>query len=210
MSAERITLDFLTNSVWPGLIAWIILYISDYVLTLSSARLYRAGVDKKIVFEGSFELTPYYQKDIDSLRVLSPRFVTALLVNSFLLVVVWRLSEQLQPAFYECALGAMISSELAIHVRHVRNLSLFRAMVAGDCVRGRIEYSRSVILRLSAVEFLAFSGLFAVLFVFTRSWFVLGGVLSCLSTWLKHRRLARSHQATVLTSQVESRPIQTS
>jgi hypothetical protein len=182
--------DFFFNSLWPGLVAWLILYISDYSLTLTCARLYRAGVDKTIAYEGSFEITPYYQQDIDRLKVVSPRFIFALLLSSVWLAMIWWLGMQSQPALYQCALGAMILIELAIHIRHMRNLFLFRAMSMGTGVRGRIEYSRSVILQLSAVELGAFAALFAVLFVFTRSWFVLGGSLACVSTCLKHRRLA--------------------
>ena len=49
------------------------LFISDYVLTLACARLYR-GQDK-IVFEGSYEITSTDQADVDALRKVSPRFV---------------------------------------------------------------------------------------------------------------------------------------
>lgn len=58
-------------------------------------------------------------------------------------------------------------------------------------MRGRIEYSRSFILRMSSDELFIFSVMFLLLFVFTQSWFVLGGAATCLSTALKHRRLAR-------------------
>lgn len=181
------------NSPWPGLAVWIALFISDYSFTLACARLYQAGVGEKIVFEGSFEITPYFQRDIDSLRVVSPRFLVALLRSGALLVLVWWLSRQTQPEMYQFTLGAMISVQLAIHVRHLRNLFLFRAMIGTDAVRGRIEYSRQMVLRMSAVELLAFSGLFALLFVFTQSWFVLGGASACLVTAWKHQRLARKH-----------------
>jgi len=47
-------------------------------------------------------------------------------------------------------------------------------------------------LRMSAVELFVFSGLYLLLFVFTQSWFVLGGAVSCAGIALKHRRLAQS------------------
>ena len=85
----------------------------------------------------------------------------------------------------------MILLELAIHMRHVRNVVLFRALVGSEGVRGRIEYPRRLMLRMSSIEGLAFSGLFAVIFLFTGSWFVLGGAFTCLSLAAKHLRLAR-------------------
>lgn len=180
------------NTVWPGLAVWTALYISDYYLTLTCARLYRSGVSDKIIFEGSLEITPYFQRDIDSLRSISWRFVLALIWSAVSIAFVWKLSLQSGMWLYEFWLGALISSELAVHVRHFRNLALFRMMAGGDVVRGRIEYSRSALLRSSSIELLAFAGLFIVLFVFTQSWFVLGGSISCLSIAWKHHRLAQA------------------
>ncbi len=172
---------------------WGALYVSDYSLTLACARLYRARVSDKIVFEGSYEITPHFQSDIDSLRIFSPRFVGALLLGGAWLVLVWRLSVESQPGLFQFVLGAMIASQLAVHVRHLRNLSLFRLIAYTDTIRGRIEYSRSSMLQMSSIELLAFSGLYVLLFVFTQSWFVVGGAVACLSIALKHWRLSRTH-----------------
>jgi hypothetical protein len=57
--------NLLAASPWTGVALWIILYISDYYLTLYSARgFHEIG---HFQFEGSLELTPQYQKDIDAL-----------------------------------------------------------------------------------------------------------------------------------------------
>ncbi|MGH9735597.1 MAG: hypothetical protein ACRD8A_13530 [Candidatus Acidiferrales bacterium] len=80
---------FLFQSLWPTLAFWAVLYISDYVLTVTCARLYRGGIDRNIVFEGSSELNPVFQKDIDSLRLLSPRFIWLLLLTEVWLAWTW-------------------------------------------------------------------------------------------------------------------------
>src|SRR6266403_2410453 len=185
------TLSVLFSSLWPCLTVWVLLYISDYVLTITCARLYRGGVCEKLVFEGSYELTPFFQPDIDSLRRISPRFVAMLFVTSGLLAFVWFLSAQSVPELYVFMSGSMILLELTVHTRHLRNLFMFRAMSKSDCVRGRIEYSRPFILRMSLDELFIFAAIFFLLFVFTQSVFVLGITTSCLSTAIKHRRLAR-------------------
>jgi hypothetical protein len=186
-----VTLSIFFSSVWPGLTVWILLYISDYALTITCARLYRGGVDEKLVLEGSYEITPFFQRDIDSLRLISPRFLAMLLVSTGLLATVWFLSVQSGPELYVFASGSLILLELTVHIRHLRNLFIFRAISKSDCVRGRIEYSRPFILQMSSNELFAFSGMFLLLFVFTQSWFVLGGAATCFSTAIKHRRLAR-------------------
>src|SRR5262245_13990220 len=136
---------------WPGIAVWIVLFISDYTMTLLCARMYQAGVREKMVFQGSYEITPYFQKDIDSLKVLSPRFLIALIGNALVMGVVWWCSNFSEtPELYNFMIGAMICMQLAIHTRHWRNLFLFRAMLKNDDIRGRVEYPRSTLLRLSS------------------------------------------------------------
>lgn len=187
--------NFFLRSLWPGLLVWIVLYVSDYALTITAARLYRKGVNEKIVFEGSYEITPYFQKDIDSLRLISPRFLVALLWIAGLLTFSWLFFARSQPELYEFMLGLMILVQLSIHTRHLRNLFLFRAITKTNGITGRIEYSRALMLRMSSTESLIFSGMFLILFAFTQSWFILGGAVGCLSLAAKHFRLARKCSA---------------
>jgi hypothetical protein len=187
--------NFFLRSLWPGLLVWIVLYVSDYALTITAARLYRKGVNEKIVFEGSYEITPYFQKDIDSLRLISPRFLVALLWIAGLLTFSWLFFARSQPELYEFMLGLMILVQLSIHTRHLRNLFLFRAITKTSGITGRIEYSRALMLRMSSTESLIFSGMFLILFAFTQSWFILGGAVGCLSLAAKHFRLARKCSA---------------
>jgi hypothetical protein len=199
-----LNVPFLFNSIWPGLAVWTVLYISDYTLTLICARLYRSGVNQKIAIEGSFELNPLFQRDIDALRRFSPRFLAMLGFTTLFLWWVWFLSLQSSPAFYAFVLGSWVLLEVVIHVRHLRNLATFRQILNQDFVRGRIEYSRKFTLRVSAFEILTFAGALLVIFAFTQSWFILGGVASCISTSIKHFRLAgRLNSATPVGMQQE-------
>jgi len=190
------------DSLWPGMVAWSILYISDYSLTIICAHLRRVRANQIIVIEGSYELTPYYQRDIDSLKLFSPRFLVALVWSLFLLALAWALAiSQPLPQLYDFVLGSMILLELAIHVRHFRNIFLYWSVNHTDEVRGRIEYSRPLAYRMSSYDLLAFAGLFLLLFAFTQNWFLLGGVATCLSTALKHRKLAKKRPASTVAVQ---------
>ena len=171
------------------MVVWGLLYVSDYALTTVCARLYRR--QETIVFEGSYEITPFYQRDIDSLRIVSPRFIFIMLLTLGALGFLWILNESSPaPELWQFVLGALVGVQLAIHMRHLRNLVLFRSINYTELVRGRIEYGRSVILRASSWECFAFSGFFLTLFAFTRSWFILGSALACFSLGVRHRRLA--------------------
>ena len=184
-------LDFFVDRLWPGIAAWTILYISDYALTIWCASLYKQHVSRTIAFDGSYELTPVYQRDVDALRLVSPRFVVALVTSDAVLALLWVLVRASLPLLYAFVLGAMLLLELTIHVRHVRNLSMFRDIAKGGSIHGRIEYSRPMVLRMSAVELVAFSAMYFIIFLFTQSWFVLGGAAACVSTARKHFILAR-------------------
>jgi len=189
-------MEFMGTHLWPALVLWALLYCSDYLLTMVCARMYRKGVHEKIAFEGSYEITPYYQKDIDALRKLSPRFMVALLLSSTGLALIWWLSMQVRvPGLYLFGVGALILVEVPVHTRHLKNFFFFRDLLRSNAVRGRIEYPRPLTLRLSSAEFLIWAGLFTILFLVTREWFVLGGAVECVVVAAKHRKLAAQHVA---------------
>lgn len=180
---------------WACAAVWAALFIADYAMTIRCARLYRSGVNEKFVFEGSFELTPMYQKDIDELRTISPRFLAMLVLNATLLVMLWALMAVENPGVYSFFAGAMIGTQMAVHIRHLRNYVTFR-MAAADAVRGRIEYSRPVILKSSAAELMATAVMFGVLGAMTMSWFPAGAAFGTAAAAWKHYRLARKASRT--------------
>jgi len=191
LSGESSLSNFLFDSLWPGLLILTLLYISDYRLTIICARLYRGGVNEKIVFEGSYELNPFYQKDVDALKAISPRFFYMLLLSASLITLVWFLTRVSAPQLYEFLLGSMILMQLTIHLRHLRNFFTFRAMRNSGNVRGRIEYSRPFILGMSSSELLVFSGFYLLLFAFVQQWFFRGGAVGCLSAGMRHRKYTK-------------------
>jgi hypothetical protein len=182
--------DFFLNSPWPGTVAWALTYISDFVLTIACARL-RRNVADKIVLDGSFELNPVHQRDVDAKKFVSVRFLLLMVLTSTLVAIIWALTVPDSPKLYSFLLGAFICTELAVHVRHLGNLYLFSSRLTAEQLRGRIEYARPLLLRMSSVQILGFAILFAVVFVFSGNWFVGGGAVSCLSLSLKHWYLAR-------------------
>jgi hypothetical protein len=108
----------LADRLWPGLALFAALYVSDYAFTLACARMYHGGVREIIAFEGSFELTPFFEKDVDALRAISPRFVVAMAWTLALLSVLWWASAEAWPQAYLFTLGAVLLLELAVHTRH--------------------------------------------------------------------------------------------
>jgi hypothetical protein len=183
---------WLTSNPWYGVILWVILYISDYYLTIYSARGFREIGHFK--FEGSFELTPQYQEDIDNLRPVSKRHLISLVIYSGVILIVWwltHLSIYLEWA-YPLYLGMFLLLEVAVHLRHFRNIILIRELRRNpDGLEGQVTYRKWFSYRISSQEIYLFATLFLLIAILTYSLFFVGGAIMCYGTGFKHARLAK-------------------
>jgi hypothetical protein len=190
----------LAESVWAGPLLWAAFYISDFSFTMMCARLYKA--QHAVEFEGSYEITPTFQADVDALRWISPRFLLILLGSTIYVFIVrlfagtssWLLE------FYVLVLGMMLLLQATIHIRHLRNWFLFRN--AAGLLDGRIRYPRGVMLRMSSFELTLFTALYTGLYTVTGSRFVLGGAIACCVMALNHYRLAKMHDVSQMLPEV--------
>ena len=192
---------WLTMSPWPGVVLWIILYTSDYYLTIYSARGFREI--GHFQFEDSFELTPQFQKDINALKPFSKRHITLMVVYSLLIVLIWwltSLSIYIQWS-YSLYLGMFLLLEVAVHLRHLRNVALIREIrKKGGGLEGQITYKKWFSYRISAMELYVSATLFLMVAILTYSLFFFGGAIMCYATGLKHSRLAmKAKQAAMVT-----------
>ncbi|HTH01765.1 MAG TPA: hypothetical protein VL882_15950 [Vicinamibacterales bacterium] len=181
------------NIVWLGPTAWALLYCSDYYLTIACAHLYAR--QDKIKFEGSYELNPMFEAEIDALRRISPRFIAMLIVSTAALFVVGVITVPQTRSVYLFMLGALLMIQLTVHVRHLRNWLLFHHALRPGGMTGHLEYRRDVIFRASAFEILEFGVLYAFIYAFTPAGpFVLGGAFACGVLAISHYRLARARR----------------
>lgn len=189
--------SWLSTNPWYGVILWMILYISDYYLTIYSARGFREI--GHFQFE-VFELTPEYQKEVEALKPVSKLHITLLSLYSLLLLLIWWLTRNIFPfpwnyLIYSLYLGMFLLLEVAVHFRHFRNVLLIREVRKHGGVEGQISYRKAISYRLSAYDFYMFS----VLFLFVAAWsyspFFLGGAIMCLGQGFKHSRLAKKSTA---------------
>lgn len=182
---------WLATSPWYGVILWVILYIGDYSLTIRSARGFREI--GHFQFEGSFELTPQFQKDVDALQPVSKRHITLLVLISILIMLLWWLTQRaiLFPRAYLLLLGMFLLMEVAIHFRHLRNLFLIGEVRKNGGVEGQIFYRKWFSYRISALEFYMFSALFLIIAVLNYSPFFLGGAIACFAVGFNHNKLAK-------------------
>ena len=182
---------WLPASPWPGVILWIILYISDYYLTIRSARGFREI--GHFQFEGSYELTPQFQKDVDALKPVSARHLVLLVLYSLIIFLLWWVIAKwlAAPWLYNLYLGVFLLVEVAVHLRHLRNTFLIHEVRQHGGVEGQISYRKWFSYCVSAFEFYLIGCLFLIVALLSFSTFFLGGALVCFGTGFKHGLLAR-------------------
>src|SRR5262252_6591283 len=96
------------DNVWIAMLLWAAIYISDYYLTIRGARLYKSVGSNYIAYDGSYELTPYYQQDINALRLISRRFVWALWIGILTIPLFWAISISLKlPELFSIWIGVL-------------------------------------------------------------------------------------------------------
>ncbi|MBX3064444.1 MAG: hypothetical protein KF726_15805 [Anaerolineae bacterium] len=170
--------------------------MSDYVLTiLGSWSRSHSGYTKRVNSNGSYELNPIFVKDVDALRVISPRFLL-LLVLSVVGLMAWAiLSERWSmPQLYAAAVGfAVMPSVFAITV-HLSNLGMYALAQGATGITGNLQYGRWLTLKISAITFAIRVLLLMFMFVVTGSWFFVGGALASLNHAIRFWLIGRSVQ----------------
>ncbi len=180
---------FQFDNLWLAVALWLLIYACDYSLTIIGNRLWMKYGQAHIEFEGSYELNPYYQKDVDTLRRFSPRFFAMLLLTTIVLIFIWWLSDSIRvPELFTLVIGSLLLLELTIMARHVRNITLFNLMKEPGGVEGHITYAQWMSVNLLAREYGYWALLFVVLFCLTGSWLFVGGTLSSLRMLVHYGR----------------------
>jgi hypothetical protein len=186
-------LNYLMTHGWVAVAVWAVLYCLDYLFTLKAARMYEADVKKHFSSSGGYELNSYFKEDIAQLRRFSFRFWLTLVFYSGMLLILYGTGIRELFAF---AWGALVCVQLAVHFRHVRNLTVFYHMKRSDGVSGKIEYEHWLSLRLAVVEDLSFATLFLFLYLLWGDFIALGGTFGFLSNaitfWRESRKSKRA------------------
>lgn len=175
--------DFFINNLWASIGVWVILSISDSFLTVVGARLYQSGVKKHFLSSGSYELEPDSQVDVDRFRVISFGFLVSLILYGGL---IWIIHSSGFIKLFALIWGGLIFSQIAVHLRHFRNLIFFSYAKLSAGVEGQIRYERWLSLRLSASDFFGFGVLLLVVYLFTSSLVIMGGAAACSLIAARH------------------------
>ncbi|MGC9367171.1 MAG: hypothetical protein ACP5FK_09080 [bacterium] len=173
---------------------WLILYIADYYLSIIGNKIYHCGAKKYFTFTGSYELTPRFQRDIDNQKIISWNFAKSVLLSVLLILIIWFLYRQqkIPQIILVFTAGGLIVRQIAVIIRHLRNINLFYHAKRNRGLSGNIVYQRWFSYRISAVELVLFAGLFMFIYLLTGSISFLGGTAFTLITATKHYKFSKT------------------
>lgn len=198
-------LEWALGNLWFAILFWMLLYVSDYILTIVGARLRAARSRHRVATEGSYELNTYFVSDVDKQRLVSVRFLFALTWSTLLIALIWFLShaDRSLLVFFELAFGGVILLELTIHMRHVRNIFSFHRQTHAGEMDGGVRFSRRYVYWVSALDLVLFASLYLILYLLIGRVFFVGGALSCGVLAIRHRlRMRREPLLTAPQAQV--------
>jgi hypothetical protein len=179
---------YLLQHIWLIVVFWVCVYCSDYYLTILGARLYRKYLSRSLAIEGSYELTPVFQKDIDALRLFSRAFTLRLVLSVFIIIALWWLNLLLGDLLDEdlpifiAVMGGLFLREAAVHMRHFRMIAMAYWARDPGSFTGTLVQSRALSLKISAAEIISFAGLYFLIAWMMGSWAFFGGGVFCLVT----------------------------
>ncbi len=193
-------LNQLLEQYWLGISIWIVLMVSDNLLSMLAVKMYRQGAKEHLVLEDGSELNPLFQDDVANWRALSPKFMFVLATGYFVGWVIWSYGVYAKQGagVFEFFLGLIILVHIPIHLRHAHTLVLFYHLRLSHGVEGKIRYASWLMARLNAVYLFVFSLIFFITFLFVQRLFFLGGVASCLiMAWSQWREANTPPQAEI-------------
>src|SRR5437868_4393050 len=127
-------LNYMFDHLWALLVFLGMLYSADYYLTIIGARLYRK--QQHILIEGGYELNPNFEKDIDALKQVSPKFLCILAGMLALYTLIWygvhvgfdakeHVDRIVSRIIFDLMVGMFAGLQITIIGGHAINIGLF-------------------------------------------------------------------------------------
>lgn len=180
----------------PEIVLLPILMFTDYYLTVTGAILKERKYADHFKTE-HYELNPNFQKEIAAIKWFSPRhFLGTLFLTGFVFLIVG--FDWLPSYFAEGILGYFLILFATVVGRHIGNILTFIAVDrVPDQLTGQITMTHAFALTLSTVSYFVVLVPLAILALFTRAPYVVGGLLGIVMLILTHLRWLAAHRAKI-------------
>lgn len=177
-------IDTLVGNSWLTAVLWGVLSVLDFVATMIYSKAYRDSLSASITYEGGMEMNPTFEKDVQRLRWLSPRYIVSMLMVASLIVLAGKFFPS---AWFEIVAGAALLLVLITDLRHIENLTVVWLMKSNpDSFKGKIQQSYALSQRRVAVGTLNIGILYLIVYFLVRRVFFIGGAVICMLFALRH------------------------
>jgi len=183
-------IDRLVDNPWLVALLWALLSIFDFSATMIYSKAYRDFLSANVMYEGGvMEMNPAFEKDVQQLRWLSPRYIVSMLF--IVLLIAWA-GSWFPMLWFESLAGAALLLVLITDLRHIENLSMVWFLKADpSSFKGRIEQSYALSQRRIAVGIFNIGVLYLIVYFLVWRVFFIGGAVICTLFAVRHYLLAR-------------------
>lgn len=182
-------IDTLVGHPWIVAVLWGGLSIFDFFGTMLYSKAYREFLSATVKYEHGVEMNPTFEKDVQTLRWISPRYIFLMLVVALLIILV---GTWLPPLWFEALAGAALLLVLITDLRHIENLSLVLFLKSDpEGFKGQIEQSYRLSQRRVAVGGFTIGVLYLIIYLLTGRVFFAGGAFISILFAGRHILLSR-------------------
>lgn len=173
----------------------IILMLSDYFLTIKSIGLAKNKYREYFQIE-KYELNPVWQKSPSELKLFNIKYISIVILSASILY--YLITEYNYGKFTFFCLGIIIISYAIIVSNHISNILIFKFVKDNPYVlQGRIAMHNLYLLKIKQYQIISITFLLLFIYIYTMSFFVLGGILGCIAKYIFFNFLIRRSIATI-------------
>jgi uncharacterized membrane protein (UPF0182 family) len=178
----------LVNNPGLAVVLGVSIFVIEHYLSIYEVYLYHAGAKDFVVYNGVYRLTSEAEAVVQRRRIIGVKFAVTLAILVAGILAAWWISVQQfeRPDVFLILMGGLVLVQAAEIIREYRQIMFFREARQHGGLTGRVEYSRRLVLMQWVFDMYGFVILYAVLFLISSSWFILGGALAC---FVNSRRL---------------------
>lgn len=194
---SRVYLDsWLVAAPWAAVVAYVLLALLDWRLTIVGARIYQGGAIEHVEYEGSYEANPRFVEDVNRLAPHSRRHLVAVaIVAACLGFATLLLSDPFGRALFLVVAGASTVPGVLLAWRHLTSIHTLRRAAGHNGVEGHVRFTRWYGHESLAVWALGSALLVLGAAAAASSLALLGGGLFQLRIGLQYLRLSRRERA---------------
>jgi len=173
---------------WLAIGLGVIAVAVDHLTALYEAYLYHTVMKGSIDYVERYRLTPEVQTALTQRRWFGPRLLVICVVLALAIGAAWWVCVQqlARPDVFVLLMGGLVLAPTADTLRQYQQIMVFREVRRRGGLQGRVTVARQLSFMQTVYSLYSYVIVYLVLFVFTGSWFVLGGALA---TFVNSRRL---------------------